>query len=74
MDDGQRGGDIDILVESDEPIELGVRHKIEALSDMHLRLGEGKIDFILAPIAGSEADRRDERRIVRIARETGVAL
>jgi predicted nucleotidyltransferase len=73
-DDGKRGGDIDILVESDEPIEAGVLHKLEALSDMHLRLGERKIDFVLARPAGSEEDLRDGRGIVRIARETGVAL
>ena len=74
VDDGKRGGDIDILVESDEPIEDGVLHKLEALSDMHLRLGERKIDFVLARSAESEEDRRDERKIVRIARETGVTL
>ena len=39
VDDGKRGGDIDILVESDENIESGVLHKHEALSHMHLRLG-----------------------------------
>ena len=74
VDDGKRGGDIDILVESDEPIEAGVLHKLEALSDMHMRLGERKIDFVLARSAGSEEDLRDGRRIVKIARETGVLL
>jgi predicted nucleotidyltransferase len=73
-DDDKRGGDIDILVESDEPFEAGVLHKIEALSDMHLKLGERKIDFVLAFSAGSEGDRHDGRRIVQIARETGVML
>jgi uncharacterized protein len=73
-DDKKRGGDIDILVESDEPIEAGVLHKLEALSDMHLRLGERKIDFVLARSAGSKEDRSDGRKIVRIARKTGVTL
>lgn len=74
MDDTKRGGDIDLLVESDEPIEVGVRHKLEALSEMHRKLGERKIDFVLAWTPGSEGDRRDDRRIVRVARQTGVLL
>ena len=74
VDDAKLGGDIDLLVESDEPLEAGVRHKLEALSDMHRRLGERKIDFVLASTPGSEGDRRDGRRIVQVARETGVSL
>ena len=74
VDDAQRGGDIDILVESDEPLETGVKHKLEALSDMHRRLGDRKIDFVLAQSPGSEADTRDGRRIVQVARETGITL
>jgi predicted nucleotidyltransferase len=73
-DDAKRGGDIDILVESDESIEDGVFHKLGALSEMHLRLGDRKIDFVLARTIGSEEDRRDGRKIVRVARETGVTL
>lgn len=74
VDDGKRGGDIDIMVESDETIEAGVLHKLEALSDIHIRLGERKIDFVLAQSAGSMEDLRDERDIVKTARETGVTL
>ncbi len=73
-DDGKRGGDIDLLVETDEGIEDGVIHKLEALADMHLRLGDRKIDFVLARCAGSDEDLHDNRRIVQIARETGVRL
>jgi len=73
-DDAKRGGDIDILVESDEPLEEGVRHKLEALSDLHRGLGDRKIDLVLAWMPGSEGDRKDERRIVQIARKTGVSL
>jgi predicted nucleotidyltransferase len=74
VDDAKHGGDIDILIESDEPLEAGVLHKLEALCDMHLRLGERKIDFVLARSLGSEADLRDKRRIVQVARKTGVTL
>lgn len=74
VDDSKRGGDIDILVESDEPLDAGVRHKLEALSDMHIRLGDRKIDFVLASPPGSAGDAQDGRRIVQIARETGIPL
>ena len=69
-DDRRRGGDIDLLVETGETGTEAFQHKLEALTDMHLAFGERKIDLVTAPPTGVQ----DERPIVRIARETGIAL
>jgi predicted nucleotidyltransferase len=74
VDDKKRGGDIDLFVESEEEIDKAVLHKIEALGDIQLKLGERKIDMVVAKPEGSPEDKADTRAIVRIARETGVAL
>jgi uncharacterized protein len=69
-DDLRRGGDIDLLVETPATAAEAFQHKLEALTDMQLVLGERKIDMITAPPPGIE----DPRPIVRIARETGIPL
>jgi uncharacterized protein len=74
VDDKKRGGDIDLFVESEEGIGEAVLHKIEVLGDIQRKLGERKIDIIVAGPEGSITDQADTRTIVRIARETGVVL
>jgi len=68
--DDRRGGDIDLLVETGEAEKDAFQHKLEAITDMQLALGERKIDLVTAPPEGV----LDPRPIVRIARETGIAL
>jgi predicted nucleotidyltransferase len=68
IDDRARGGDIDLLVELDHPVEsatlLGVR--IEAR--LQQALGDRRIDVVLA------APNMTPQPIVRIAREKGIEL
>jgi predicted nucleotidyltransferase len=68
VDDGRRGGDIDLLV---RPARMdaspSLRDKLRFLGQLEKRLGERKIDVII--------ERPDDLRpIVRVAHETGVAL
>lgn len=70
VDDSRRGGDIDLLVETNEPPATALRHKLESISDIQFRLGERKIDMVLA----QPEDAPEERAIVRIARSRGVPL
>lgn len=68
VDDGKRGGDVDLLL---SPVSLDAREqllrKIRFLSRLERRLGERKVDVVIeAP--------GDTRPIVRIAHQTGVRL
>jgi predicted nucleotidyltransferase len=74
VDDEKRGGDIDLFVESEDDTDKAVLHKIEALGDIQLKLGERKIDMIVTRPDGCTTDKAETRTIVRIARETGVVL
>ena len=66
-DDGKRGGDMDLLVMS-EKIDAGDKTTIitDIIMELHDRLGEQKIDMVVAADAS--------RPFVRIALEQGVAL
>lgn len=68
-DDSARGGDIDLYVEADleEPDEV-VDAKLRALADLHLSLGEQKIDLVVKR-PGSET-----QPIHRVAKTTGIRL
>ncbi len=46
VDDGARGGDIDLLVLSRK---IDLMTKLDILGDLHLSLGEQKIDVVVAP-------------------------
>lgn len=74
VDDGKRGGDIDLLVETPEAGRIAFLHQVEAVSDIQFALGDRKIDMILAHPEGSEEDLLDVRPVVRISRATGIAL
>jgi uncharacterized protein len=78
VDDGRRGGDIDILVEHDagvDGVEL-VRKKLRAMSDIQFAIGDRKIDIATALRSDSaeEPGRREETLVVRKARESGIPL
>ena len=70
VDDKKRGGDIDLLVESDikEPLRR-IRSKSRFWAKLQQRLGDQKIDIILA---ATKPDKRTP--IETIARKTGVRL
>lgn len=63
VDDNAKGGDIDLLVLS-EKINFGA--KLDILVDLTLRLGERKIDLVVAPDTS--------RPFTRIAIAEGVRL
>lgn len=66
-DDLKRGGDIDLLVETDETGETALRHKLEAITDIQFALGDQKIDLVVSKLG-------DERLIAQMAKKTGVVL
>ena len=68
IDDSARGGDIDLLLEIKliSP-ELIIDKKLALLKRLYQRLGERKIDIIIAPP-------NDPRPIVSIARASGCRL
>ena len=68
VDDSKRGGDIDLLICSNEAFASpALTRKIAFLGKLERLLGERKIDVII-----EEPD--DPRSIVRVAHETGVRL
>ncbi len=73
-DDRKRGGDIDLLVETESPESERYVNAVRAITSMQLQLGERKIDLLVAYPEGSEQDRKDTRSIVRVARQTGICL
>lgn len=69
VDDHRRGGDIDLLVESSLSAEEAFRAKVESLTDLHLVLGEQKIDLVICSV-----DDEDTPAVVETARRQGVQL
>ena len=70
-DDSARGGDIDLLVESDLKPEEAFLQKLRAVSEIQRIIGDQKIDLITAPLSASAAT---APLVVRKARETGIQL
>ncbi len=70
VDDNKRGGDIDLFIEADlqNPLDR-VQKKSQLWAKLQQRLGEQRIDIILAA-----AKIEDERRIEQVAKESGVCL
>jgi predicted nucleotidyltransferase len=66
VDDSKRGGDIDLLIQPESPDDMLTR-KLQFLGILERELGERKIDVVIE-------NPGDSRPIVRVARETGVAL
>ena len=70
VDDAKRGGDIDLLVETDQTdADTLARSEISFLSRVQTRLGEQKIDVLL-----DYPSRKTRPPILSIARQTGVLL
>ena len=70
VDDAKRGGDIDLLVETDQTdADTLARSEISFLSRVQMRLGEQKIDVLL-----DYPSRKTRAPIFSIARQTGVLL
>ncbi|MDP2831769.1 MAG: nucleotidyltransferase domain-containing protein [Pseudomonadota bacterium] len=68
VDDGKRGGDIDLLIQPALPrMATALTDKLRLLGALERRLGERRIDVIIeAP--------GDTRPIVQIAHATGIRL
>jgi len=66
VDDSKRGGDIDLLIQPESPGEV-LNRKLQFLGILEREMGERKIDVVIE-------NPGDTRPIVRVARETGVAL
>ena len=68
-DDTAKGGDIDLYIEPDIQLpDQIVEARLNALADLHLALGEQKIDLLVRRQQGPELP------IHRHAQETGVSL
>ena len=67
IDDARRGGDIDLLVQGSWEHADAFRRKIRFLVDLKSRIGDRRIDVVLAYPG-------DQRPIVGEARRTGVVL
>lgn len=67
-DDAARGGDIDLLIECDEPVERPAWLAASIAARLERVLGGRRIDVLLA------APNLQSLPVHRIARETGVAL
>lgn len=66
VDDRKRGGDIDLLIEPENPDQILLR-KLRFLGVLERRLGERKIDVVIETPG-------DTRPIVQVAHATGVRL
>ncbi len=69
LDDSRRGGDIDLLVQSDLPPDECCRARIRCLARLERTLDGQPVDLVL-----SDPGTGDERSIVRHALATGVEL
>jgi predicted nucleotidyltransferase len=67
-DDRLRGGDIDLLVEVDEPVTSAVRLEARIGARLQRELGDRRIDVLVA------APNVAEQPVHRVARETGIVL
>jgi len=70
VDDSKRGGDIDLLIETDQlDVESIVRAEVSFLSKVQSKLGEQKIDVLL-----DYPSRQTRPPIFSVARQTGILL
>lgn len=67
-DDTQRGGDIDLFIEADHPLEDRIATACRIASNLQLQLGDQRIDILLVDPATVQ------QPIHRIAKETGILL
>lgn len=64
----EKGGDIDLLVETDEHLPNRVASECRLTSELQLQLGDQRIDVIIIDAA------TQEKPIHHVARQTGVML
>ncbi|MGZ5007863.1 MAG: nucleotidyltransferase domain-containing protein [Methylobacter sp.] len=70
VDDSKRGGDIDLLIETDQvDVDAIARAEISLLTKLQIKLGEQKIDVLL-----DYPTRKIRPPIFAIAKQTGVLL
>lgn len=70
VDDGKRGGDIDLYIETDESDAVRVLEaKYEFLAKLKRRIGDQRVDVVL-----SFPSREQTPPIIEAARRTGVRL
>ena len=62
VDDTRRGGDIDLLVELHDVSPEAFDAKLRTLADIHRRIGERKIDLVLAGPASDRPIIHEARR------------
>lgn len=68
INDEARGGDIDLLVESNEPVKDRLRKALAVTARLQLRLGDQRIDVIVAD------PQTKPQSVHEVARRTGVPL
>ena len=68
LDDSARGGDIDLLVELEEPVDSAVRMSARIGARLQQVLGDRRIDVLIA------APNVHESTVHRVARESGVSV
>lgn len=66
--ENEKGGDIDILIETEQQLSSRVATACRLASELQIQLGDQKIDIIIADPA------TQEQTIHQIARQTGVVL
>jgi predicted nucleotidyltransferase len=69
VDDNKRGGDIDLLIIDNLPQSQLEMAKIRALTTIHVKLGEQKIDMVV-----TANPQKDRRPVVQMALAQGVLL
>ena len=69
LQDDAKGGDIDLLLETDQPLAATMAAKIRFLALLDQTIGEQQVDLVLQ---AAESD--PERPIVKRARKEGVEL
>ena len=69
VDETKRGGDIDLLVVSNQPSGQAFRSKIKAICQIQMKIGEQKIDMVV-----TSDPENDTRLVVKEATKYGVVL
>lgn len=70
VDDSKRGGDIDLLIETDQvDVDAIARAEISFLTKIQMKLGEQKIDVLL-----DYPSRKTRPPIFAVAKQTGILL
>jgi len=66
VDDHSKGGDIDLLIKTNIPLNEHLNKKLDFLTKLNITLGFQKIDVIVQPM-----NAKNKREIVRIAENKG---